>query len=338
MPKLQTPIFLAREHRDAVDLVEQLNEVRVGAVIGEVIVGDDRQGWQVLVAAGDAERARSIATVLEVQRYGDWETRRGVESHWGVMEDESALRDPVEIYSAQSVVQAHLLKNLLADQGITAIVTNQLLHGGSGVDLIGTPTAAKVVVATEDAATAREFALEFDDRTQEQSTWPADTPDSEEGMPWPTCPKCGKKRTTRCPICETSGTDFTEADRGFLGELVEAAESAPAGSSCGCSGSCSPETGADTHGSCGSEAGPCGEVEADAEEDPETMLMCSVCDEPFEPAYPKHCEWCDHEFDDGYVVERIVGSEEIPTRAIAIVVILGLLALAGMAYFLVMLS
>src|SRR5210317_1250103 len=119
MPILQTPIFLAREHRDADDLVRQLHEVRVDAEIGEVVVGDDRQGWQVLVAPEDAERARSIATVLEVQRYGDWETRESAEAHWGVMEDESALGDPTEIYSAQSVVQAHLLKNLLADQGIT---------------------------------------------------------------------------------------------------------------------------------------------------------------------------------------------------------------------------
>jgi hypothetical protein len=63
------------------------------------------------------------------------------------------------------------------------------------------------------------------------------------------------------------------------------------------------------------------------------MLMCSVCDEPFEPTYPKHCEWCGHEFADGYVVERIVGPEEIPSRAIAVAVVLGLLLLGAMVYF-----
>ncbi len=63
------------------------------------------------------------------------------------------------------------------------------------------------------------------------------------------------------------------------------------------------------------------------------MLMCSVCDEPFEPTYPKHCEWCGHEFDDGYVIEQIVGPEEIPTRAIVVAVVLGLLLLGTMVYF-----
>ena len=332
MTKCQTPIFLARERRDADALVEQLREVRVDAEIGEVIVGEDRPGWQVVVSERDAERARSVATVLEVQRYGNWENRSREEAHWGVVEDESSLREPTEIYSAQSVVQAYLLKNLLADQGITAVVSNQLLHGGSGVDMVGTPTAAKVVVAAEDAETAREFALDFDDRSQEQAAWPEE-PISDEGSVWPTCPGCGAKRTTRCPICETSGTDFTEADRGFLGELAEAAEGAEAGSSCECSGSCSTKGHGESHGSCGK-----GEQAAEAVgEDPETMLMCSVCDEPFEPKYPKHCEWCDYEFEDGYVIERIVGPEEIPSRAIAVAIVLGLLMLGGLVYFLAIL-
>lgn len=333
MTKCQTSIFLARHRRDAEDLVNQFHEARIDAEIGEVLVGEDRPGWQVLVAAGDAERARSIATVLEVQRYGNWENRTSEEAHWGVMEDEGSLRDPTEIYSAQSVVQAHLLRNLLADQGITAIVANQFLHGGSGVELFGTPTAAKVVVAAEDAAAAREFALDFDERSQEQSTWPGE-PIRDELTVWPMCPQCGAKRTTRCPICETSGTDFTEADRGFLGELAAAAEGDATGSSCSCSGSCSPKSEADAQDSCGVGAGP----SEDEGEDPETMLMCSVCDEPFEPTYPKHCEWCDHEFEDGYIIERIVGPEEIPSRAIAVAVVLGLLMLGGLIYFLAILD
>ncbi len=333
MSKCHTPVFLARTHADADDLVEQLHEARVDAEIGEVIVGEDRPGWQVLVTAPDAERARSMATLLEVQRYGNWETRDSAEVHWGVMEDESALRDPTEVYSAQSLVQAYLLKNLLADQGIAAIVTNHLLHGGSGVDLVGTPTAAKVVVAAEDAAPAREFALDFEDQTLDGAGWPGDEPIDHGSTPWPTCPGCEKRRTTRCPICQTSGTDFTEADRGFLGELVAAAES-PTGSSCGCSGSCSTKTDSPSDKSCSTQPPP---AEESPEEDPETMLMCSVCDEPFEPTYPKHCEWCGYEFEEGYVIKQIVAPEEIPGRVIAVVVALGLLLLGGMAYFMVIL-
>lgn len=334
MPRLQTPIFLAREQRDADDLAEQLHAVRIDTEIGEVIVGKDRPGWQVLVGSSDAERARSIATVLEVQRYGDWESRERSESHWGVMEDESALRDPTEVYSAKSVVQAHLLKNLLADQGILAIVTNQVLHGGAGIDLVGTPTAAKVVVAAEDAAAAREFALEFDERTRGQAMMAAEETIDDHVSPWPTCPECGARRTTRCPICHASGTDFSEADRGFLAELAATAERADPGSSCGCSGTCSSKGASESHGECGRETG----IGAEDAEDTETMLMCSVCDEPFKPTHPKHCEWCGHEFEDGYVVERIVDSDEISGRAIAVVVALGMLFLAGMAYFLIILG
>jgi predicted RNA-binding Zn-ribbon protein involved in translation (DUF1610 family) len=250
------------------------------------------------------------------------------------MEDENALRDPTEIYSAQSVVQAHLLKNLLADQGITAIVANQLLHGGAGIDLVGTPTAAKVIVPAEDAATAREFALEFDARNLEASVGFGGEPITEASAPWPTCPECGAKRTTRCPICETSGTDFIEADRGFLGELAVAGEDAAADASCGCSGSCSTKTGADSDGSCGAEPS----LNEEEAEDHETMLMCSVCDEPFRPSYPRHCEWCGHEFEDGYVIEHIIGPEEIPGRAIAVAVVLGLLLLVALVYFVAILS
>ncbi len=324
MSKLRTPIFLARVYEDADDLVEQLSGVRVGAEISEVTIGKAQQGWQVLVAAGDAERARSIATVLEVQRYGNWENRPGTESHWGVIEDEHAIGDPTEIYCAESVVQAHLLKNFLAEQGITAIVSNQLLHGGSGVDFVGLATAARVVVPADDAAAAREFALEFEVRSRETSSG---QPGSEPGAAWPTCPECGARRTTRCPICSTSGTDFGEADRDFLGELATDEPEA----SCGCTASCSARTGVAAEGSCGKDGPPPDEEAGDHQ----ALLMCSVCDEPFEPAYPKHCEWCGHEFADGYQIEQIVDSDAIPGRAIAVAAALGLLLLAGFAYFLV---
>lgn len=327
MSKPRTPIFLARAYEDADDLVEQLRGVRVGAEISEVTIGKAQAGWQVLVAAGDAERARSIATVLEVQRYGNWESRPGTESHWGVIEDEHAIGDPTEIYCAESVVEAHLLKNFLAEQGITAIVSNQLLHGGSGVDFVGLATAARVVVPADDAAVAREFALEFEARSRETS---AGQLDSEASPAWPTCPECGARRTTRCPICATSGTDFGEADRNFLGELA----TDTAGASCGCTGCCSARTGAAVEGSHGKEEPPDDEEAGDHR----ALLMCSVCDEPFEPAYPKHCEWCGHEFADGYQIEQIVDSESISGRAIAVAAALGLFLLAGFAYFLFVVS
>ena len=64
------------------------------------------------------------------------------------------------------------------------------------------------------------------------------------------------------------------------------------------------------------------------------MLICPTCDEPFEPQYPRRCEWCGHEFHDGYdAALRDDPAEEIGSRTI--LVILGLLALtlALVAYF-----
>ena len=333
MPNFHVPVFLARAQRDADDLVAQLAAARVESEIYAVIVGKDRPGWQVQVGPEDADRARSIATVLELQRYGNWEDRLETESFWGVVEDQSHLHNPTKIYSAQSVMQAFLLKNLLADQGIMAVVDNQVLQGASAVDMFGTPTPAAVLVPAEHAAAARELALDFDAQDHSALSGFDDDDASDVVHPWPTCPECGAKRTTRCPICKHSGTDFAEADHGFLGDLAESGDSSQ-GASCGCSGGCSTHGHEEDHGCCGT----CGDSDDATEQDPEVMLMCSVCDEPFEPEYPRHCEWCGHEFEDGYVIEQIVGPEQISSRAIAVAVGLGLLFLAGMAYFVFVLA
>ena len=42
---------------------------------------------------------------------------------------------------------------------------------------------------------------------------------------------------------------------------------------------------------------------------PQRMLICTMCDEPFVPAYPRRCEWCGHTFADGYEVD-VVAEEQ----------------------------
>ena len=59
---------------------------------------------------------------------------------------------PTVIYVAGSLQQAHMLKNLLAEQGIEAVVTNETLEKGSGVDYVGWSTLARVVVDEADAS------------------------------------------------------------------------------------------------------------------------------------------------------------------------------------------
>jgi hypothetical protein len=33
---------------------------------------------------------------------------------------------------------------------------------------------------------------------------------------WPTCPACGERRVTSCPVCETTGSDLPRADVRYL--------------------------------------------------------------------------------------------------------------------------
>ena len=68
------------------------------------------------------------------------------------------LQEFPTIYRAKNLQEAYLLRNALEEQGIRAMVTNEVLQGGSGVDIVGWPTLPRVVVAEEDSARAREIA------------------------------------------------------------------------------------------------------------------------------------------------------------------------------------
>jgi hypothetical protein len=137
---------------------------------------------------------------------------------------------------------------------------------------------------------------------------------------WPRCPRCDAPRTTRCPVCETAGTDFAEADTEYtwgIG-LDEVAESTSCGraSAC-CSGRASCDDGEDA----------VGDIEPSEEAAPaHPVLMCPTCDEPFVPEYPRRCVWCGHEFEDGYEVDVVAQPPEEATGRV-IAVVLGMVAL-----------
>jgi hypothetical protein len=236
--------------------------------------------------------------------------------------------DQTVIYTAGSSQQAHFLKNLLEEAGIKAFVANELLERGSGVDAVGWATAARVLVPREDARRAREIALEFERRTAAAADTAGEEPPpaAPAGVPedWPRCPECNARRSTRCPVCETAGTDFPAADMGFV--WIPGTEDAAQAVSCGCGpGGCTP---ADKPGEVPAADGPEAEL-------PAALLMCPTCDEPFEPEYPRLCEWCGHEFADGFEVELPAAPvEQINSRMIAVVVGLLVLAAAMVAYLL----
>jgi len=236
------------------------------------------------------------------------------------------------IYVARTPQQAHLLRNLLDESGIRAQVHNSVLEGGAGVDIVGWPTMARVVVERGDAITARRMAVEFDmaaavDPSSRQ--WIETEQDNvyQEPRPWPECPDCSAPRLTVCPICGTAGTDFPQADHD-LGEPLHAGDlarnKATGCGSAGCS-SCPPsETGDDADDAA---------AMSEDEDDPGGLLICPTCDEPFRPAYPRLCPWCDHEFADGFDVTIRPAPETAEQLTPRVVIVL--LALAGLAAALV---
>jgi hypothetical protein len=122
--------------------------------------------------------------------------------------------EPTVIYSAASIQQAHLLKGLLEEQGITARVVNDAIQIAGGDLPLGWTAAARVVVAERDAVAARRLAEDFDRQTAHEPTdddWPE--PDTfEDWTDWPVCPVCGERRSARCPVCGATGTKFPVAD------------------------------------------------------------------------------------------------------------------------------
>lgn len=230
------------------------------------------------------------------------------------------------IFRAKTSQDAHLLRNLLAEAGITAMVTNDVLEGGSGVDMLGWPTLAQVVVDEEDAQRARQFAVDFDrnlyrhvsdSAPEERPIEPTATIDV-----WPRCPECDAMRITRCEICGTTGTDFQPVDMGF--DWIPGTDAMAKSSAC----SCGPE-------GCSSGKSSADEPDSVVDHDaaPLAMLMCPTCDEPFVPEYPRVCEWCGHEFAAGFDPELLVKPQRIGSRAILVTA--GLLAVAAvvMGYF-----
>jgi len=122
--------------------------------------------------------------------------------------------EPTVIYSADNVQQAYLLKGLLEERGIFARVVNDAIQIAGGDLPLGWTAAAKVVVPDQDAPAARRLAEEFDRQTAHEPL-ADDNRELSAAAPWdewPVCPRCGERRSARCPICHTSGSNFDLAD------------------------------------------------------------------------------------------------------------------------------
>jgi hypothetical protein len=218
-----------------------------------------------------------------------------------------------------------MLKNILSEERIPAIVINGTLEGGAGVDVIGWSTAARVVVAEADAERARPIAVRFDHQpvsreTSAESAEPKSQPAAEVPADWPRCPECGQPRATDCPVCHTEGTAFRPADAAPLDVLAPGA-AAETATSCSCAlGGCASAGAASKE-----------ETPGPAQDEPESaakMLLCPTCDEPFVPEYRRICLWCNHHFADGYEPDLAEELDE-PINLRVIAAFVGMLVVLG---------
>lgn len=159
---------------------------------------------------------------------------------------------------------------------------------------------------------------------------PTDLPPS-----WPRCPKCDAPRTTRCPICETTGTEFPEADAEYIWGL--GLDEVPEAGTCGCGSGCAgaaSSRGQDASETC-DEPLEASDEPADDEGKPERLVLtCPTCDEPFVPSYPRKCVWCGYEFDDGFEVDVVPEPvEQSNVRVIAVLIGMGVIMAVVAAYF-----
>lgn len=216
------------------------------------------------------------------------------------------------IYTAAREQQAQLLKNLLADAGIEAVLLNDALQGAVGDLPFGWTTAVRVAVREGDAGAARELAVQFDRLLAAGELDEATAGDLsvdhddavgivDEANRWPRCPKCAGLRHTTCPICQTSGTDFE------IGE-----------------GDAADEPGATANN-------PLAIISVSGR----MLVICPTCDEPFVPRYLRRCEWCNHDFGEGTQLptRRLRDNPlEINPRALALLAAT-LVVLAGLLFW-----
>lgn len=195
------------------------------------------------------------------------------------MTEDRPQDEPKVAYIAASLEQAHIIRNVLEERGIRAVITNEALQFGVGELPMGYASAPRVVVAREDFDRARQIIEGFDPSMSHEDQDADGVPDDEYQLEldgdsddeydfddeeieeprhasrWPRCPSCGRPRHTSCPSCGTAGSNFAPAY--------------------------SPD---DTFDEDTRDAHP--------------SVECGICDEVFAAQFPARCEWCGHRFAD----------------------------------------
>jgi hypothetical protein len=271
------------------------------------------------------------------------------------------------IYQAANLEQANLLKNLLKDQGIEAHVTNSALQQAAGTLPYGGPIEPRLVVDASNAAEARRIAIEFEQVVAERRTLAQSglrfvalaaiklavaafvwsfvygiASILAQGLGLDIVAKVaawgGFIASAFYLFWLSAKHEKSAARRGAAAEMVETDDepntpTAPWPTCPDCSRrrltSCPV---CETAGTGFPRAFMPERRDEGGVSSPENLfVLCTICDEPFVPEFPAHCEWCGHRFADGRELPPRQASElEMDSRAW--IVIVGLVAvLAAMA-------
>jgi hypothetical protein len=215
-------------------------------------------------------------------------------------DQEDSSRDRLtSVFYATNSLEANLLKNLLTERGIEAVVASDSIQSGIS-RMLGPAITAVVLVAQRHVSLAKEL---IEQVTAGQSSLEGNSmsEDEQEDLPevitaWPMCPDCRRPRTTVCPICETSGTEFPRADENFFAGQTNQAL------------------------------------------DPSRLpVICTTCDEPWLAEFLRCCEWCNHDFGQGLELELAgpmnLDDRELNSRAGLVTLALGAIVLGLLLYF-----
>lgn len=121
--------------------------------------------------------------------------------------DEQPVRF-VEVYRPRTAAQAHLLKNLLENEGFTVHIENELLQGLAGELPMGWASAPRLLVPDSEETPARAFLA----HTHPEPSAPDSEEDSDEEQT--RCLACGAdlpEDEDRCPKCGWSFQDQGDA-------------------------------------------------------------------------------------------------------------------------------
>lgn len=216
------------------------------------------------------------------------------------------------VYSTEHFGDAQTVRSLLAAEGVSAVLFRDPFESASSAGAAH----VHIQVAAGDEPAARRVVGRFERSRLEPGA------DGTVIDAWPRCPECAAPRMTCCPVCQTAGHDFPQADPEFSVLPEPGAAEEPL--ACGC-GSCSG-------------GGPGGESSATLQSDATesngpAMLTCTTCDEPFVPRYLKRCEWCGHTFPDGIEFEMPGDpAEPLNARVVFVFFLLAAVVLAVLAW------